>query len=157
MKPAFRVSIAVPIHNEMSVLPELMRRTMDVLDKIPGGPHELLFVDDGSTDDTLRILEEAAHHDSRVVGISLSRNFGHQAALTAALNHVTGDVTVLMDGDLQDVPEVIPQFIDKYFEGYDVVYAQRILRKESWPLRISYSLSAPRGTPAAPSTDSSAS
>jgi dolichol-phosphate mannosyltransferase len=139
MKPAFRVSIAVPIHNEMSVLPELMRRTMDVLDKIPGGPHELLLVDDGSTDDTLRILEEAAHHDSRVVGISLSRNFGHQAALTAALNHVTGDVTVLMDGDLQDVPEVIPQFIDKYFEGYDVVYAQRILRKESWPLRISYS------------------
>jgi dolichol-phosphate mannosyltransferase len=140
MKPEFRVSIAVPIHNEMSVLPELLSRTLSVLDKIPGGPHELLFVDDGSTDQTLRILEEASRHDSRIVGISFSRNFGHQAALTAALNHVTGDVTVLMDGDLQDAPEVIPQFIEKYFEGYDVVYAQRTQRKETWPLRLSYFL-----------------
>jgi glycosyltransferase involved in cell wall biosynthesis len=140
MKPEFRVSIAVPIHNEMSVLPELLSRTLSVLDKIPGGPHELLFVDDGSTDQTLRILEEASRHDSRIVGISFSRNFGHQAALTAALNHVTGDVTVLMDGDLQDAPEVIPQFIEKYFEGYDVVYAQRTQRKEIWPLRLSYFL-----------------
>jgi dolichol-phosphate mannosyltransferase len=138
MTQAFRVSVAVPIHNEMSVLPELLSRTMGVLDKIPGGPHELLIVDDGSTDDTLRIIEEAAKQDSRIVGISLSRNFGHQAALTAALNHVSGDVTVLMDGDLQDAPEAIPQFIDKYFEGYDVVYAQRVRRKESLPLRISY-------------------
>jgi len=140
MKPEFRVSIAVPIHNEMSVLPELLGRTLSVLDKIPGGPHELLFVDDGSTDQTLPILEEASRHDSRIVGISFSRNFGHQAALTAALNHVTGDVTVLMDGDLQDAPEVIPQFIEKYFEGYDVVYAQRTQRKETWPLRLSYFL-----------------
>jgi glycosyltransferase involved in cell wall biosynthesis len=138
MKSEFQVSIAVPIHNEMSVLPELLSRTLSVLDKIPGGPHELLFVDDGSTDQTLRIIEEAAQHDSRIVGISFSRNFGHQAALTAALNHVTGDVTVLMDGDLQDAPEVIPLFIDKYFEGYEVVYAQRMRRKEAWPLRLSY-------------------
>jgi len=138
MKQEFRVSIAVPIHNEMSVLPELLNRTLSVLDKIPGGPHELLFVDDGSTDQTLRIIEEAAQHDSRIVGISFSRNFGHQAALTAALNHVTGDVTVLMDGDLQDAPEVIPLFIEKYSEGYDVVYAQRTRRKEAWPLRLSY-------------------
>jgi dolichol-phosphate mannosyltransferase len=138
MNQEFRVSIAVPIHNEMSVLPELLNRTLGVLDKIPGGPHELLFVDDGSTDQTLRILEEAAQHDSRIVGISFSRNFGHQAALTAALNYVTGDVTVLMDGDLQDAPEVIPQFIDKFFEGFDVVYAQRTRRKEAWPLRLSY-------------------
>ena len=138
MKREFRVSIAVPIHNEMTVLPELLNRTLGVLDKIPGGPHELLFVDDGSTDQTLRILEEAAQHDSRIVGISFSRNFGHQAALTAALNYVTGDVTVLMDGDLQDAPEVIPQFIDKFFEGFDVVYAQRTRRKEAWPLRLSY-------------------
>ncbi len=138
MKREFRVSIAVPIHNEMSVLPELLNRILSVLDKIPGGPHELLFVDDGSTDQTLRIIEEAAQHDSRIVGISFSRNFGHQAALTAALNHVTGDVTVLMDGDLQDTPEVIPLFIDKYFEGYEVVYAQRTRRKEAWPLRLSY-------------------
>jgi glycosyltransferase involved in cell wall biosynthesis len=138
MKPGFRVSIAVPIHNEMSVLPELLSRTLGVLDKIDGGPHELLFVDDGSTDQTFSLLEEAAKRDSRILGISFSRNFGHQAALSAALNHVTGDVTVLMDGDLQDVPEVIPQFLDKFFEGYDVVYAQRTRRKEAWPLRLSY-------------------
>jgi glycosyltransferase involved in cell wall biosynthesis len=138
MSQGFRVSIAVPIHNEMSVLPELLSRTLSVLDSISGGPHELLFVDDGSTDETLSILEEAAKHDSRILGISFSRNFGHQAALTAALNHATGDVIVLMDGDLQDVPEVIPQFIDKFREGYDVVYAQRVRRKEAWPLRISY-------------------
>jgi glycosyltransferase involved in cell wall biosynthesis len=138
MKQGFRVSIAVPIHNEVSVLPELLSRTLTVLDKIGGGPHELLFVDDGSTDQTFSILEEAAKQDSRILGISFSRNFGHQAALTAALNHVTGDVVVLMDGDLQDAPEVIPQFIDKFQEGYDVVYAQRVRRKEAWPLRISY-------------------
>jgi glycosyltransferase involved in cell wall biosynthesis len=138
MKPGFRVSIAIPIHNEMSVLPELLSRTLGVLDKVDGGPHELLFVDDGSTDQTFSILEEAAKRDSRIMGISFSRNFGHQAALSAALNHVTGDVTVLMDGDLQDIPEVIPQFLDKFFEGYDVVYAQRTRRKEAWPLRLSY-------------------
>src|SRR5258708_33107538 len=134
MKQEFRVSVAVPIHNEMSVLPELLSRTMSVLDKIPGGPHELLIVDDGSTDDTVRILEEAAERDSRIVGVSLSRNFGHQAALSAALNHVSGDVTVLMDGDLQDPPEAIPQFIEKYFEGCDVVYPHRVRRHESLPL-----------------------
>jgi len=140
MKPGFRVSIAVPIHNEMSVLPELLSRTLGVLDKIDGGPHELLFVDDGSTDQTFSILEEAAKQDSRILGISFSRNFGHQAALSAALNHVTGEVIVLMDGDLQDIPEVIPQFIEKFLEGYDVVYAQRTRRKEAWPLRLSYYL-----------------
>src|SRR5260370_16857688 len=136
MKQEFRVSIAVPIHNEMSVLPELLNRTLSVLDKIPGGPHELLFVDDGSTDQTLRIIEEAAQHDSRIVGISFSRNFGHQAALTAALNHVTGDVTVLMDGDLQDAPEVIPLFIEKSSEGCDVVYSQSPPRHKPSPLPL---------------------
>src|SRR5258707_43378 len=138
MKQEFRVSIAVPIHNEMSVLPELLNRTLSVLDKIPGGPHELLFVDDGSTDQTLRIIEEAAQHDSRIVGISFSRNFGHQAALTAALNHVTGDVTVLMDGDLQDAPEVIPRMAVRYLEGDDVAYAQRTGRKETLLLLLCY-------------------
>jgi polyisoprenyl-phosphate glycosyltransferase len=138
MKPGFRVSIAVPIHNEMSVLPELLSRTLQVLDKIEGGPHELLFVDDGSTDQTFSMLEEAAKQDSRIMGISFSRNFGHQAALTAALNYATGDVVVLMDGDLQDVPEVIPQFVERFLEGYDVVYAQRTRRKEAWPLRLAY-------------------
>jgi len=138
MNSGFRLSVAIPIHNEESVLPELLTRLMGVLDKVQGGPHELLFVDDGSTDGTLALLEEAAQRDSRIMALSLSRNFGHQAALTAALDHVTGDATVLMDGDLQDEPESIPRLLEKFFEGYDVVYAQRTRRKEAWPLRLSY-------------------
>ncbi len=138
MNSGFRLSVAIPIHNEESVLPELLTRLMGVLDKVQGGPHELLFVDDGSTDGTLALLEEAAQRDSRIMVLSLSRNFGHQAALTAALDHVTGDATVLMDGDLQDEPESIPRLLEKFFEGYDVVYAQRTRRKEAWPLRLSY-------------------
>ena len=138
MNSGFRLSVAIPIHNEESVLPELLTRLMGVLDKVQGGPHELLFVDDGSTDGTLALLEEAAQRDTRIMVLSLSRNFGHQAALTAALDHVTGDATVLMDGDLQDEPESIPRLLEKFFEGYDVVYAQRTRRKEAWPLRLSY-------------------
>jgi len=138
MNSGFRLSVAIPIHNEESVLPELLTHLMGVLDKVQGGPHELLFVDDGSTDGTLALLEEAAQRDTRIMVLSLSRNFGHQAALTAALDHVTGDATVLMDGDLQDEPESIPRLLEKFFEGYDVVYAQRTRRKEAWPLRLSY-------------------
>ena len=138
MNSGFRLSVAIPLHNEESVLPELLTRLMGVLDKVQGGPHELLFVDDGSADGTLVLLEEAAQRDSRIMVLSLSRNFGHQAALTAALDHVTGDATVLMDGDLQDEPESIPRLLEKFFEGYDVVYAQRTRRKEAWPLRLSY-------------------
>src|SRR5260370_22871906 len=129
MSSSFRLSVAVPIHNEESVLPELLTRVLGVLDKIEGGPHELLFVDDGSMDRTLVLLEEAAQRDSRIMVLSLSRNFGHQAALTAALDHVTGDATVLMDGDLQDEPESLPCFLGKFFEGYDLLYAQRTRRK----------------------------
>jgi glycosyltransferase involved in cell wall biosynthesis len=138
MNPEFRLSIAVPLQNEETVLPELLRRTLAVLDRLPGGPHEIVFIDDGSTDRTFDQLEEAARGDSRIFAISLSRNFGHQAALTAALDHVAGDAVVVMDGDLQDVPEVIPQFVERFDQGYDVVYAQRIRRKEPWPLRVSY-------------------
>jgi polyisoprenyl-phosphate glycosyltransferase len=138
MTPAFRLSIAIPVHNEETVLAEFLRRTCTVLDGMAGGPHEIVFVDDGSTDQTFSILEEAARQDPRIIAISLSRNFGHQAALTAALDHVTGDATVVMDGDLQDVPEVIPQFVERYHQGYDVVYAQRIRRKEPWALRGCY-------------------
>lgn len=140
MTQEFRISVAIPIHNEASVLPELLSRTLGVLEKISGGPHQILFVDDGSTDETLSILTEAVHHDPRVTVVSLSRNFGHQAALTAAIDFVTGDAVILMDGDLQDTPEVIPQFLEKHFEGFDVVYAQRTKRKEPLPLRLCYHL-----------------
>jgi len=134
----FRLSVAIPVHNEEAVLPELLRRTLAVLDQITGGPHEIVFVDDGSSDRSFTILEEAAREDPRIQVISLSRNFGHQAALSAALDHVTGEAVVVMDGDLQDVPEAIPRFVERYQEGYDVVYAQRWRRKEPWALRACY-------------------
>lgn len=138
MNPGFRLSVAVPLHNEEAVLPEFLRRTRAVLDTLGGGPHELVCVDDGSTDHTLEILERAAAEDPRIVLIALSRNFGHQAALTAALDQVSGDAVVVMDGDLQDVPEAIPSFVERYEAGYDVVYAQRVRRKEPWWLRLCY-------------------
>ena len=137
---ARRVSVAIAVHNEDEVLPELIRRLATVLDALPDGPHEAVLVDDGSTDRSWELILEAAASDSRFVGIRLSRNFGHQAALTAALEAVTGDLVVVMDGDLQDPPEEIPRFVTEYERGYDVVYAQRIRRKESRPKRASYYL-----------------
>ena len=134
------VSVAIPVYNEEAVVPELLRRTRTVLDEIPGGPHQIVLVDDGSSDRTWELLERAAEKDPRLVAVALSRNFGHQTALGAALDHVSGDVTVLMDGDLQDPPEAIPVLLDAYKQGYDVVYVQRVNRKESWWLRACYYL-----------------
>jgi glycosyltransferase involved in cell wall biosynthesis len=138
MSAGIRLSVAIPVHNEESVLPELLQRLRKVLEELPGGPHEIVFVDDGSTDGTFDRLGAAVREDSRIIAISLSRNFGHQAAISAALDHASGDAVVIMDGDLQDVPEVIPQFVEKFGEGFDVVYAQRVRRKEPLLLRICY-------------------
>jgi polyisoprenyl-phosphate glycosyltransferase len=133
-----RVSLAIPVFNEEAVVPELVRRTTAVLDQIAGGPHEIVFVDDGSSDATVDLLREAAEKDSRLVVVSLSRNFGHQTALSAALDQVSGDVAILLDGDLQDPPEAVPTLLDWYMQGYDVVYVRRTNRKESWWLRACY-------------------
>ncbi|MCY7379701.1 MAG: glycosyltransferase family 2 protein [Gemmatimonadaceae bacterium] len=138
MSSAFRLSVAIPLYNEEAGIPELLRRMGAVLDAVPGGPHEMVLVDDGSRDRTLELLQAAARTDRRLVIIALSRNFGHQPALSAALDYVSGDVIVAMDGDLQDRPEAIPALLAKHREGFDVVYAQRAKRKESWPLRLSY-------------------
>jgi len=138
MATGFRLSVAIPLHNEESVLPELLQRLRAVLESVKGGPHEIVFVDDGSTDLTFQLLAEAAKKDERIVAVSLSRNFGHQAAITAGLDHVSGDAAVVMDGDLQDVPEIIPKFVEKFQQGFDVVYAQRVRRKEPLLLRICY-------------------
>lgn len=140
MTDAPRVSVAIPLYNEAEGAAELLRRLGLVLDDIPGSSHEIVLVDDGSSDDTLRILRNAARADSRLTVVALSRNFGHQAALTAALDYVTGDVVILMDGDLQDPPEAISLFLEKFAEGFDVVYAVRSGRKESVWLRACYFL-----------------
>jgi dolichol-phosphate mannosyltransferase len=132
------LSIVVPVHNEESSLPELLSRLSEVLSDLGTGRHEMLFVDDGSTDSSFSMLVEAAKRDERIRVISLSRNFGHQAAITAGIENAQGDAVVIMDADLQDTPEVIPDFVAKFSEGYDVVYATRVRRKESWLLRICY-------------------
>ncbi|MBL8996386.1 MAG: glycosyltransferase family 2 protein [Gemmatimonadetes bacterium] len=137
---ARRVTVAVPIHNESEVIPKLLERVLAVLDATPGGPHEFLLVDDGSRDDSLAQLEAAARRDPRVVVVVLSRNFGHQAALSAAFDHASGDVMLLMDGDLQDPPEALTPLLARLDEGYDVVYVRRTKRKEPLWLRASYHL-----------------
>jgi glycosyltransferase involved in cell wall biosynthesis len=135
-----RISVAIPLHDEQEGVGELLSRLGAVLDAMPGGPHEIVLVDDGSRDGTLALVEAAATRDPRLVVVALSRNFGHQAALSAGLDFVTGDVVIAMDGDLQDRPEAIPALVAKHLEGFDVVYVQRAKRKEGLVLRASYFL-----------------
>lgn len=140
MSQPFQLGVVIPLHNEERNLPELLRRLRVVLDGMGTGPHRLVIVDDGSSDGTWEILEREARTDARILAVRLSRNFGHQAALTAGLDRVSSDAVVVMDGDLQDKPEVIPDFVALFHEGYDVVYAQRIRRKEPWWLRFCFFL-----------------
>jgi dolichol-phosphate mannosyltransferase len=135
-----KLSVAVPVFNEADNVTELVSRILKVLDGIPGGPHELIITDDGSSDGTRAALQVAVTSDPRIRALLLSRNFGHQQAITAALDHVTGDLVVVMDGDLQDTPEAIPQLLEMHDRGFDVVYAERVDRQEGWLLRISYRL-----------------
>jgi glycosyltransferase involved in cell wall biosynthesis len=122
------LSIVIPFYNEEAAVPHLRKRLTDFLPTLPC-PTELVLVNDGSQDGTLRALQEWAAYQPSIALLSLSRNFGHQAASTAGLDYVHGDATVLMDADLQDPPEVILRMIDEYRRGYDVVYAQRESRK----------------------------
>ncbi len=135
-----RLSVGIPLHNEQEVLPELLARLLPVLDALPGGPHEIIFVDDGSTDGTSALLLTAALKDRRIKVVVLSRNFGHQAAMGAALDHASGEALVLMDGDLQDEPELIPQLVRLHEAGADVVYTRRASRKEGLTLRAAYAV-----------------
>lgn len=133
-----RVSVTIPLYNEEEGIPELHARISQVLEPLPGGPHELVLVNDGSVDGTAALLAELAERDPRVVVVSLSRNFGHQAAISAGLDHGSGDVVIVMDGDLQDDPGAIPDFLAAHAQGFDVVYARRVSRKEAPWLRFAY-------------------
>ncbi len=133
-----RISVAIPLYNEEGMVRTLLERVRTVLDGIPGGPHEIVVVDDGSVDGTLDLLHASADGDTPLVVVGLSRNFGHQAAISAGLRHSSGDVVVVMDGDLQDEPEWIPRMLELYAQGYDVVYATRKSRKEPRWLRFCY-------------------
>ncbi|GIW08114.1 MAG: glycosyl transferase [Dehalococcoidia bacterium] len=126
------LSIVVPVHDEAAVLPDLYRRVHEVLDTL-GEPWELILVDDGSLDRSSEVIAELCERDQRVRGIALSRNFGFQVAVTAGLDATRGAATILMDADLQDPPEVIPEFVALWRQGYDVVYGVRGARAgESW-------------------------
>jgi dolichol-phosphate mannosyltransferase len=130
------LSVIVPVLNEEGNIPELVRRLRAALDG--GLPFDVVFVDDGSTDRTARVLRAMHAEDSRIKAIHLARTFGHQAAISAGLQAATGDAVVVMDGDLQDAPEVVPEFVARWLGGDDVVYAIRRSREASWVKRVAY-------------------
>ena len=126
---SIRLSLVLPVFNEEQVLEVLYEEIKKQVEET-GLNYEILFVNDGSSDRSPEILASLAKKDSQVKVVNLSRNFGHQQALTAGIDHASGDAVILMDTDRQDSPTVIPQFIEKWNEGYDVVYAIRVNRKE---------------------------
>jgi len=123
------ISIVVPIFNEQETLNALRQRIAAAMDQT-GQDWEMVMVDDGSVDDSARILRQFHEQDPRIKIVTLSRNFGHQPAITAGIHHAAGDGVVLIDGDLQDPPELIPEMIRKWREGFHVVLGQRNSRVE---------------------------
>ncbi len=123
-----RFSVVIPVFNEEEVLPVTYGRLTEVMERL-SVPYELIFVDDGSEDRSPKILDDFAERDSRVRVIHFSRNFGHQAAITAGMDYARGEAIVVIDADLQDPPEVIPKMIAKWQEGYEVVYGKRVVRE----------------------------
>ena len=135
--PLARVSVVVPVLDEQQVLPAFYARLKAVLATLPDAS-EVIFIDDGSTDRTPQLLDEWAAADPTIRVIHFSRNFGHQAALTAGLDHASGDAVVLIDADLQDPPELISTFHARWREGYQVVLGRRRSRDEGLVMRGLY-------------------
>lgn len=126
------ISIIAPIFNESGNIPELYRRVSETMNA-SGDDWELLFIDDGSTDGSTDMIRRLAQDDSHVRPVIFARNFGHQIAVTAGLDYSRGDAVIIIDSDLQDPPEVIPDLIAKWREGFEVVYAVRAEREgETW-------------------------
>ncbi len=131
---AVKYSLVIPFYNEGENIPPLYLKLTEVMDTV-GEPYELVFVDDGSRDNTYQVLEDIYEHDRRVSVVRLRRNFGQTAALKAGFDFARGDVIVSMDGDLQHDPGEIPKFLEKIEEGYDVVSGWRVARKDHWLTR----------------------
>ena len=128
-----KISILIPCYNEEKSLPLLYPELVKLMNGHPGYEWELMFVNDGSADGTLRVLKQLRQQDQRVNYVDLSRNFGKENAMLAGFDHVTGDCMVIIDADLQHPPTLIPEMIKWWEEGYDDVYAKRKSRgKESW-------------------------
>ncbi|MBN1145864.1 MAG: glycosyltransferase family 2 protein [Anaerolineales bacterium] len=130
--PSPTFSIIAPNFNEIETVPLFYQRVRDTMDAL-GEPWELVYVDDGSTDGSTELIRDLGRQDARVRPVIFARNFGHQIAVTAGLDYARGQAIVIMDSDLQDPPEVIPDMIAKWRQGYEVIYAQRSEREgESW-------------------------
>lgn len=127
------ITLLIPAYNEQEVLEPLFERLDTLAKSTKHYRFEFLFVNDGSRDDTLEIIKRRAEKDSRISYINLSRNFGKEIAMIAGIDHVKGDAMVILDADLQDPPELIPEMIAYWEEGYDDVYARRNSREgETW-------------------------
>lgn len=133
-----KYSLVLPVYNEEDNLPDLYSRISQVMGKMKG-EYEILFINDGSSDRTYETLLGLHKKDSKVKIINFSRNFGHQTAVSAGLKYAKGDRVAILDADLQDPPEVLPDFFKKLDEGYDTVYAIRKNRKEGLVKKFAYS------------------
>ena len=124
-----KISIIIPAYNEEEVAQECYNRLEEVLNKLNNYENEIIFINDGSKDKTLEILTKLANQNENVKIVSFSRNFGHQAAVTAGLKYVTGDVILIIDADLQDPPELLPEMLKLWEEGNEVIYGERKTRE----------------------------
>ena len=123
-----KVSVVIPMYYEEEVARECYQRTKKVLEELQDYDYEMIFVNDGSKDKTLEILENTAKEDNKVKVISFARNFGHQVAVTAGLRYVTGDCILIIDSDMQDPPELLPEMIKLWEDGNEVIYGKRKIR-----------------------------
>ena len=136
------LSVIIPIYNEEENISLLHHRLTKVLNEMDSG-YELIFVNDGSHDDSMELVQQLAKENAYVKYIDLSRNFGHQIAVMAGLDHAQGEASIIIDADLQDPPELIPEMVAKWKEGYEVVYAKRKSRKgesamKKWTAKLFY-------------------
>ncbi len=134
-----KISAIIACYKDEQAIPIMHRRLTEVLSKLTDR-YEIIFVNDGSPDDSEKVLAELAHQDPHVVAITHTRNFSSQNAFSSGMEIATGDAVVLLDGDLQDPPELIEHFVEKWLTGYDVVYGIRTKREASLPLRIAYKI-----------------
>ena len=134
--PCNLVSVVVPVYNEAEVIGEMYRRLTHVASTLPDLDYELIVVDDGSRDESYSSLVSLARSDSRLRVLKLSRNFGHQTAITAGIDVARGDAVVVIDADLQDPPEVIPDMVQRWREGFDVIYGVRAKRSGETMMKL---------------------
>ena len=129
----------IACYRDAPAVPQMHERLTKVFETL-GVDYEIIFVNDASPDDAREVLGELAARDHHVVVVNHARNFGSQSAFTSGMAIATGDAVVLLDGDLQDPPELIADFYARWLEGFDVVYGIRVQREASWPMRIAYKL-----------------